>query len=70
MNFFGRFGVRSVTETKNLTTFLVHPLFVELDAVFVLDRNVFVMRVSNILRTHAARDVVDIHVSRHTRAVL
>ena len=65
MNFNGRLGIWRVTKTENLARFLVDPVLVIMDAIFVLHLNVFRVRFGNILGRNATRNLVNVHVVRH-----
>ena len=62
----GRFGVWSMTETKNPAGLFVDPILVIRDTVFVLNGNVVRVRLGNVLGRNASRDFVNVHVGRHT----
>ena len=56
------FGVWRVAKTKNLPGLFVHPIFVIMNAVLVLDFNILGVSFGDILGADASRNLVNIHV--------
>jgi hypothetical protein len=62
MDLDGGFGVGRVAKAENLPSLFVHPIFVIVNAVLVLDFNILGVSFGDILGADASRNLVNVHV--------
>ena len=62
MDLDGGFAVWRVAKAENLPGLFIHPIFVIMNAVLVLDFNILGMSFGDILGVDASRNLMNVHV--------